>query len=229
MESLQKFILFAPILLLSVVAHEYAHGYAALRQGDNTAQMLGRLSWNPIKHIDPFLTIIVPLATFYLSGGSFIFGGAKPVPVNPNNYTSGRRSDIIVSMAGIVVNFLLVPIIAVAIVALGLLGKGVPALTPSISLLQQTFQYGILFNLVLAIFNLLPIPPLDGSHVMKYLLPPKWSMYYQRMAGGGLILLIVLLTIGRPIISAWMTPVTYLGALVFGAIDPFILQSAWTR
>lgn len=229
MESLQKFLLFAPILLLSVVAHEYAHGYAALKQGDNTAQMLGRLSWNPIKHIDPFLTIIVPLATFYLSGGSFIFGGAKPVPVNPNNYTSGRRSDIIVSMAGIVVNFLLVPIIAVAIVALGLIGKGLPGLTPSISLLQLTFQYGILFNLVLAIFNLLPIPPLDGSHVMKYLLPLKWSIQYQRLAGGGLILLVVLLTIGRPVISAWMAPVTFLASLVFGAIDPFILQGAWTR
>ena len=228
MESFQKFVLFAPVLLLSVVAHEYAHGYAALKQGDNTAQMLGRLTWNPIKHIDPFLTILMPAATFYLSSGAFIFGGAKPVPVNPRNYRSGKRSDIIVSMAGIAVNFALVPIIAVLIVVLGLIGQAAPALAPSISLLQLTFQYGILFNLVLAIFNLLPIPPLDGSHVMKYLLPPAWSLQYQRLAGGGFILLILLLTLGRPIISAWMAPVTFLARMVLGAVHPFVLTSPWT-
>jgi len=223
LESFQRFLLFAPILLLSVVAHEYAHGYAALKQGDNTAQMLGRLTWNPVKHIDPFLTIIVPLATFFLSGGAFIFGGAKPVPVNPRNYVSLKRSDIIVSMAGIVVNLALVPVIAVAIVALGLLGKGAPVLAPSIALLQLSFKYGILFNFVLAIFNLLPVPPLDGSHVMKYLLPPAWSVRYQQLAGGGFILLIVLLTIGRPVIDAWMAPVTFLTRLVFVAVDPFLV------
>lgn len=228
MESLQRFLLFAPILLLSVVAHEYAHGYAALKQGDNTAQMQGRLTWNPLKHIDPFLTILVPLATFYLSGGAFIFGGAKPVPVNPRNYRNGKRSDIIVSMAGIAVNFALVPVIALVIVALGLVGKAAPSLVPTVSLLQLTLQYGILFNLVLAIFNLLPIPPLDGSHVMKYLLPPAWSVQYQRLAGGGLILLVLLLTVGRPVISAWMAPVTFLARIVFGVVDPFVLSSPWT-
>lgn len=228
LESLPRFLLFAPVLLFSVVAHEYAHGYAALKQGDNTAQMLGRLTWNPLKHIDPFLTILVPLATFWLSSGSFIFGGAKPVPVNPRNYKSFKRSDIIVSMAGIAVNFALVPIIAALIVALGLLGRGLPVLTPTISLLQLTFQYGILFNLVLAIFNLLPVPPLDGSHVMKYLLPPAWAIRYQQLAGGGLILLILLLTIGRPVITAWMAPVSFLASRVLGAVAPFVMVSPWT-
>jgi Zn-dependent protease len=228
LDSLQKFFLFAPVLLFSVVAHEYAHGYAALKQGDNTALMLGRLTWNPIKHIDPFLTIIVPLATFFLSGGSFIFGGAKPVPVNPRNYRTFKRSDIIVSLAGIAVNLALVPIIAVVIVALGLLGRGLPVIAPSVALLQLTFTYGIFINLVLAIFNLLPVPPLDGSHVMKYLLPPAWSLQYQRMARGGLILLIVLLTIGRPVFDLWMRPVFFIANVVIGLVGPFMLPSQWT-
>jgi Zn-dependent protease len=229
LDSIERFLLFAPVLLFSVVAHEYAHGYAALRQGDNTAYMLGRLTWNPIKHIDPFLTILLPIATFAFSGGSFIFGGAKPVPVNPRNYKHYKRSDIIVSLAGIAVNLALVPLIAVAIVALGLLGRGLPVLAESISLLQLTFQYGILINLVLAIFNLLPVPPLDGSHVMKYLLPPAWSLQYQRLAGAGFFILILLLWIGRPIINAWMAPVFFFARLAFQAVAPWVIQSSWTQ
>src|SRR5216683_4602459 len=117
----QQFILIAPVLLFSMVAHEYAHGYAALKNGDPTAYQLGRLTWNPAKHIDPFLTIILPLLTFVTAG--IAFGGAKPVPVNPRNYRNFRKGDIIVSSAGIIVNlFLAVAFVGVA-VGIGIIGQ----------------------------------------------------------------------------------------------------------
>src|SRR4029077_19005629 len=106
---LQDLLLFVPVLLFSVIAHEYAHGYAALKQGDTTALMLGRLTWNPLKHIDPFMTVILPAMLFYFSKGTVMLGGAKPVPVNPRNYRNFKRGDIIVSLAGVLTN-LLVPL-----------------------------------------------------------------------------------------------------------------------
>ena len=99
-----------------MVAHEYAHGYAALKQGDPTAYQLGRLTWNPLKHIDPFFTVILPMITFFTA--NFIFGGAKPVPVTPRNYRNYRRGDIIVSMAGIVTNLILAVLCTVMIMLL---------------------------------------------------------------------------------------------------------------
>jgi Zn-dependent protease len=228
LESLERFLLFAPIVLFSMVAHEYAHGYAALKQGDNTAQALGRLTWNPLKHIDPVLTVIMPAATWFLSNGSFIFGGAKPVPVNPGLYRELRRGDIIVSLAGVFVNLVLAVLLTFAVIGLGLLGRGAAALAPTLALVQLMFQFGVFFNLLLAVFNLLPIPPLDGSHVMKYLLPPAWAIRYQRLAGMGFLILLVLLTVGRPIIMFWMTPVTYLGGLSLRFVSPYLLPSPWT-
>src|SRR5947199_981611 len=93
--TLQTVLFVAPVLLFSMVAHEYAHGYAALRQGDQTALMLGRLTFNPIKHIDPWMTIMLPALLWIGSGGRMMFGGAKPVPVNPRNYRNYRRGDLI--------------------------------------------------------------------------------------------------------------------------------------
>lgn len=212
-----------------MVAHEYAHGYAALKQGDPTAQQLGRLTWNPIKHIDPFLTILMPVMLYWASNGQFIFGGAKPVPVNPRNYRNYKRGDIIVSLAGIAVNLMLFPLCALLIVGLGLLGRLIPPGVDTLSLLQVMMVQGILFNLVLAIFNLLPIPPLDGSHVMKYLMPPAWSLRYQQLGKYGIVILLVLLwtDIGRPLFSAWMKPVTVLAQSAIEAVFPFFLKSPY--
>ena len=222
MDQLDNFLLAAPVLLFSMVAHEYAHGYAALKQGDPTAQQLGRLTWNPIKHIDPFLTILMPAALFWASNGQFIFGGAKPVPVNPRNYRNYRRGDIIVSLAGIFVNLLLFPICALLIVAFGLLGRLIPPVVDMLALMQQMMINGILFNLLLAIFNLIPIPPLDGSHVMKWLLPPAWSLRYQQLGKYGIIILLVLLwtDIGRPFFNFWLTPVLVVAQATIQAIFP---------
>ena len=169
--DLTDFLLGAPVLLLSMVAHEYAHGYAALKQGDRTAYDLGRLTWNPLKHIDPFMTVLVPIMTWVGSGGRMMFGGAKPVPVDPRNYKNVRRGDIIVSLAGIAANLVLAALLVAAIVPLGIAGQSIPGGNDTFALLQRMMLIGVTINLLLAFFNLLPIPPLDGSHVMKYLLP----------------------------------------------------------
>ena len=229
MDKLQGFLLLAPVVLFSMVAHEYAHGYAALKQGDPTAYQLGRLTWNPIKHIDPFMTILLPLLTWYGSGGSFMFGGAKPVPVVPKNYRDYKRGDIIVSLAGIAVNLLLVVVCSVLIVGLGLIGKGVAPAAETLALVQRMMVWGIIFNLILAFFNLIPIPPLDGSHVMKYLLPPAWALRYQQFGRYGILLLLVLIAtnVGRPFFAAWMKPVDLISRFALGAVSPFMLESPY--
>ncbi len=209
-----------------MVAHEYAHGYAALRQGDNTALMLGRLSWNPLKHIDPVMTLIMPLVTFLSFGVAF--GGAKPVPVNPSQYRNYRSGDIIVSLAGIATNLLLAIILTILIVPLGLAGRAIPAIATSLAIIQLMFLYGITINLVLAAFNLIPIPPLDGSHVLKHLLPPRLAYQYQRFGRYGIILLIVLLSIGKSPLNVWMNPVFTLSERAIQLVGPFVLPSPWT-
>jgi Zn-dependent protease len=181
-----------PMLLFSVIAHEIAHGYAALKQGDPTAYQLGRLTWNPIKHIDPFFTIILPLMMIYLSPGGII-GGAKPVPVNPRNYRNFKRGDIIVSLAGVATN---AAISIACVLLIGILGGIVhvaPGVRPFVEIAQGILVYGVFLNWILIVFNLIPIPPLDGSHVVKYLLPPAWSLQYQNFgARFGFFILIAL-------------------------------------
>jgi len=209
-----------------MVAHEYAHGYAALRQGDNTALMLGRLTWNPLKHIDPVMTLIMPLVTFLTMG--IAFGGAKPVPVNPRNYVNYRRGDIIVSLAGIATNLALAVILTILIIPLGLAGRIAPALSNSLAILQLMFLYGVTINLLLALFNLIPIPPLDGSHVIKHLLPPSWAWNYQRFGRYGIFLLLLLLWLPNSPISSWMKPVFFLTDQAIHLVRPFVLASPWT-
>src|SRR6266550_8249906 len=168
-----------------MVAHEYAHAEAAYRQGDSTAYMLGRLTLNPAKHIDPFMTIILPLMLYYTSG--FAFGGAKPVPVNPRNYRNYVRGDVIVSLAGIVVNLGLFVIFIALFAAVGTIAAALPALAPTLELLQRMMAYWIWLNLVLAFFNLIPIPPLDGSHVFYHILPPGLGMQYRQLQRFGFL------------------------------------------
>ena len=219
--DLRLLVLVAPVLLFSMVAHEYAHGYAALRQGDPTAQALGRLTWNPLKHIDPFMTVILPVM-LALSGAP-IFGGAKPMPVDARNYRHYKRGDIIVSLAGIVTNVLLAVLSVGVVVLLGLLGQQLPGAVPSLAILQRMAAYGVLINLVLAVFNLLPLPPLDGSHVFKYLLPPAWSLKYQELGRFGFMLLLPLLWLG--VIARWMTPAYALNRLAESVYAPLLLPA----
>lgn len=211
-----------------MVAHEYAHGYAALKQGDPTAYQLGRLTWNPLKHIDPFMTILLPILTFF--GGGFMFGGAKPVPVVPRNYRNYRRGDIIVSMAGIATNLVLFVLAVILFAILGFVGRMLPMANDTFAILQVMTKYGILVNLTLAMFNLLPLPPLDGSHVMKYLLPPAWALRYQQLGMYGILIVVFLMatSIGRGLLNAWMTPAAILFNFALDLVGPLELRSAFT-
>jgi len=225
LEKFQSFVLIAPVLLFSMVAHEYAHGYAALRNGDPTAYQLGRLTWNPAKHIDPFLTVLLPLMTFLTAGVAF--GGAKPVPVNPRNYRNFKRGDIIVSLAGVTTNVIIAFLCVPLAIIVGLIGHQIPAFVGPASILQLMLSYGILLNLILAAFNLMPIPPLDGSHVMKYLLPPAWGLQYQRLGRQGMFLLFALLVFGRPLLNLWFKPAYLLFGLFRAILFPYLLPNQW--
>jgi Zn-dependent protease len=220
-------LLFVPVLLFSVIAHEYAHGYAALKQGDTTALSLGRLTWNPIKHIDPFMTVILPAALYWSTHGGIVLGGAKPVPVNPRNYRNFKRGDIIVSLAGVTVNMLIAVVAVVLFILFGLLGHAVTASETTCAILQLMMVNAIRLNVVLTVFNLLPIPPLDGSHVIKYLLPLPLAVRYQQIGRYGIVLLIVLLYFGGGFLSALVRPVDLLTIRLthqpFSLVGPAIL------
>ena len=224
-----------PILLFSVIAHEIAHGYAALRQGDRTALDAGRLSWNPIKHIDPYLTLLLPLlmlAGSALAGGKFVvFGGAKPVPVDPRNYRNIRRGDIIVSLAGVATNLVIALGCTLALVLTGLVARSVPTLDPTIGILQAMLTIGVYLNFGLIAFNLLPIPPLDGSHVMKYLLPRPLAIRYVQFGRYGLLVLMLLLFMGEGILRVWFTPTDMATDYLLTMSQPYIVPAAgqWLR
>jgi Zn-dependent protease len=154
------FLFQGAILLMSVVIHEVAHGYAALYYGDQTARYQGRLTLNPLKHLDPIGSVIVPIISYFLGG--FIFGWAKPVPYNPYNLKSGRWPEAAVALAGPASNIALA-----AIFSLLLRAAAHSASTPFIYLLAVIISV----NLLLAVFNLMPIPPLDGSRLLFALFP----------------------------------------------------------
>jgi Zn-dependent protease len=220
---LHNLAIIGPMLLFSVVAHEIAHGYAALKQGDPTAYQLGRLTWNPIKHIDPFFTIILPLVMMLAPGGGII-GGAKPVPVNPRNYRNFKRGDIIVSLAGVATNGLISIGCIVAIAILGGVARAAPSSEDVVEIAQGILVYGVVLNWILIVFNLLPIPPLDGSHVMKYLLPPAWSLQYSHFgARFGFLILIVLVVFAPGALGTLLSPAFLIADLLLRTVEALIL------
>lgn len=192
-----------------MVAHEIAHGYVALRQGDRTALEAGRLSWNPIRHIDPILTLLLPLLMLVGSstiGRGFVIGGAKPVPVNAANYRNPRQGDILVSLAGVAAN-LAVAVACVLLIALaGMVGHAAEGMTTTLGILQAMFILGIWVNAGLIAFNLLPIPPLDGSHVVMHLLPRPLAARYVRFGRFGILLLIFAMIAWPRGLELWLTP-----------------------
>jgi Zn-dependent protease len=224
------FILVLPVLLFSVVAHEYAHAWTAYRQGDPTAYMLGRLTLNPLPHIDPFMSVLFPLMLFWvtsLSGHPFTFGAAKPVPVNPRNYRHYRRGDLIVSSAGIVTNLMLAIVFAGLFVLTGLAAAALPSAIGVFGTLQRMTLFGITINFVLAFFNLVPLPPLDGSHLFYHLLPPAWGLRYRALGRYGFLLLMA--TFMVPGLSkVWdvlLWPVGVASQLTLSAIGGFALPA----
>ncbi|MFV1989068.1 MAG: site-2 protease family protein, partial [Gemmatimonadota bacterium] len=171
-------LLLIVVLIFSVVVHEVAHAWQARREGDDTAEKMGRITLNPMPHLDLMGSLIVP-ALLYFSGTGFLFGWAKPVPVNPANYRDYVAGDIRVSMAGIVSNLglaVLATLLAAVLVKAGsLFGPLGGIVGPAV----YALDYAIFINLILAFFNLIPIPPLDGSHVVAHLLPPRFALRYR--------------------------------------------------
>ncbi|MGO9622331.1 MAG: site-2 protease family protein [Desulfobaccales bacterium] len=181
---LLEMALLVVVLLFSVIIHEVAHGYVALLNGDPTARMLGRITLNPGPHIDPVGTILVP-ALLILSHAGILLGWAKPVPVNSRNFRNYRWGEITVSAAGPLSNLAL----AVVFAALLHLGLG------NVGLLKLAY-YGVSINIILALFNLFPIPPLDGSHILSILLPPELARLYGYLKPVGFMLILLLLYTG---------------------------------
>jgi len=188
---IEKIVIIA-FLVESIVLHEVAHGFVAMLFGDHTAEEQGRITLNPIPHIDPVWTIAIPVVAFFISNGTFVIGGAKPVPVNPSNYRRPVLGDICVSAAGITVNFL---IAVIMILLLNIVHTVSGNLTGSV--IAAVFLRVALLNIVLAMFNLIPIPPLDGSHLFKYLLPLGLRGPYEKLgrSGAGFIILIIAINV----------------------------------
>lgn len=184
------------ILLFSAILHEIAHGYVADRLGDPTARLLGRLTLDPRKHIDPMMSIALPLILFISSGGQFIFGAAKPVPVDEFNLRDGRKDMALVALAGPLTNVILAITASVLVRFLLLiaqpLGLNDMAFTGTIVLLSLLVKI-VHINLLLAFLNLLPLPPLDGSKVFAMLLSEKNARAYLALGSMGMILLFILL------------------------------------
>ena len=209
METWVDKILFIPVLLFSIIIHECAHGVAAYRAGDPTAKMMGRITLNPIPHIDIMGSIIVPLL-FLLTPTNILFGWAKPVPVNPTYFRNRKRDEIVVSFAGPASNialslaFLILTIITVWLFQ---------ALHFSPDFVRRYFNVmasGMLINLVLAFFNLIPIPPLDGSHILENLLPPGGHEFMARLQPYGFLILLVIIMVPQFIqIAYWPVKVVW--------------------
>src|SRR5205823_4396199 len=208
-----------------MVAHEYAHAEAAYRQGDTTAYMLGRLTLNPLKHIDPVMTIILP-AILIISHAPFVFGSAKPVPVNPRNYRNYVRGDIIVSLAGIATNVALFALCAIAFAVVGLVAHAVGIGGATVGLLQRMLFWGMYLNVVLACFNLIPVPPLDGSHVLKQLLPPAAGMRYRQLYALGIVPILLVMWLLPGVIAAFMWPGIQLLGFALRMVFPLALPGA---
>jgi Zn-dependent protease len=213
------------MLVFALTAHEYAHAATALHQGDDTAYSLGRVTLNPLPHLDPWMSLLLPALLWFGSDGRFTFGGAKPVPVNSRKYRNYRRGDFLVSVAGVTVNFLLALLWSLVFVLLGLAASVLPAGAPVLQTAQRMMLHGIWLNLILCFFNLIPIPPLDGSHLFYHALPPKAGLWYRGLQRFGYLPLFVLMFLFQPVMAFLLTPAYAIRSLLYGVIAPYQVLS----
>jgi Zn-dependent protease len=202
MFDFQSIILSAPAILFGLTIHEFSHGYVAWRLGDPTAKMMGRLTLNPLKHIDPIGTIALFL---------FRFGWAKPVPIDPRNFRHPTRDMAISSLAGPAANLLTAAVAGLILRMLIAFHVG--------GFVATLISYFVLFNLILCFFNLIPIPPLDGSRLLYHLLPPNLAAGYARLERYGFIILIAIILAGNltgvSLLSLYITPLLRIFSLLF--------------
>ncbi len=191
------------ILLFSAIVHEVSHGLMAERLGDDTAREEGRITLNPIPHIDPFGSILLPLLMWFATAGQFVFGSAKPVPVNFSNLRNPRSGMALVSLAGPLSNFALAVLLVIP------LKLGVAS-----DIAEPILLKAILINLLLGVFNLIPIPPLDGSKVIASFLPREWMYKLLELERFGFILILLFLYTG--ILNTIFVPVIIIFSKLFG-------------
>ena len=200
---IQTILVFALPTLFAITIHEAAHGYVARHFGDNTAYMMGRVTLNPLKHVDPVGTILMPLLLYFATHGAFLFGYAKPVPVNFGRLRHPKRDSVWVALAGPASNFIQALLWAIVFTVLAGLG-----LTERFFL--EMAKAGVLVNLVMCAFNLFPVPPLDGGRVLVGLLPPRQSYALSRVEPWGFFIVMALVLVG--IVSRfWLSPLIDLG------------------
>jgi Zn-dependent protease len=191
---IQTVAIYALPVLFAITLHEAAHGYAALRFGDNTAAMLGRITLNPLKHIDPVGTIAMPLILYFATGGAFLFGFAKPVPVRFGQLNNPKRDMVWVALAGPASNFVQAILWTVGFYVL--IAAGIEE-----RFFFEMCQAGLLVNLVMFAFNLFPLPPLDGGRILVGLLPMRAAMAVSRVEPWGFFIVMALVLAG--IVSDW--------------------------
>lgn len=180
-----SFIISFALLLIAMTVHEFAHGLVAYKRGDPTARLSGRLTLNPLAHIDPFWTLLLPLILFLSTSGRFVFGAAKPVPINYWALKNPKKDIIWIGLSGPLANLILALLIA-----------GILKFIPLSGILAYLLFHLLTINVILAIFNLIPIPPLDGSRVLMGLLPPDLSEQYANLERYGFIILFALIWLG---------------------------------
>ena len=213
-QLIQAVTVFALPVLFAITLHEAAHGYAARYFGDNTAYMMGRVSLNPAKHIDPIGTILVPLILYFATGGNFLFGYAKPVPVNFGALRNPKRDMIWVALAGPASNFIQAFLWGLALILLQALGG-------SEIYFYDVARAGVLVNIVMFVFNLFPIPPLDGGRVLVGLLPVRQAIALSRIEPYGFFIVMALVLTGV-VTTVWLIPLMGLTQTVLSLLlTPF--------
>ena len=209
----QKIAVMAPPIIFAIVLHEVAHGWVANKLGDHTARDMGRLTLNPLSHIDLFGTVLMPLLLFWATDGRMLFGYAKPVPINPYNFQNPKKGMALSSLAGPGIN--LVMAISFAVI-LRLILPAIAQISPRDAWnwfgppLVLMCQSGVIINVVLGVLNMIPIPPLDGSRVVYWLLPDKQAALYYQLERYGFVILMLLLAFN------------ILGKIIGPLIDPLL-------